>query len=141
MTGCMSNELSQRPIQRKSSGKVREYNYITTCCCKAYRKVKYNYETQNLKNLEQLNTLNRGINIKVKVGCSTIIAYSALNAHFPVLLMQTKRSLTSRTCASCNFKRARTNSYKCSLYIYTASQYLIIETFTIRCIFSLRTDM
>ena len=45
------------------------------------RKVKYNYETQNLKNLEQLN---HGINIiKINVGCSTIIVYCALKAHFP----------------------------------------------------------
>ena len=32
-----------------------------------------------------MNTLNHGINIiKVNVGCSTIIAYCALNAHFPL---------------------------------------------------------
>ena len=45
--------------------------------------------------MEQLNmhTSNHGINIiKVNVGCSTIIAYCALNAHFPVLLMSTKRT-------------------------------------------------
>ena len=47
---------------------VRESNHITAAA--SPRKEKYNYEKQNLTNLEQLNTLNHGINIiKVNVGC------------------------------------------------------------------------
>ena len=104
----MSNELSQRTIEQQqqkeqrfqlifcrqhcsrttqksvSNGWVRESSHITASV--RPRKVKYNYETQNLTNLEQLNTLNYKINItKVNVGCSAINAYYALNAHFPAL--------------------------------------------------------
>ena len=100
----ISNKLSQRPIEPKSStfslyftdSTVRELLGKTFLMDKwenaiiplpdaaRNRKVKYNYETQNLKNLEQLNSLNHGINmIKVNVGCSRIIVYCALKAHFP----------------------------------------------------------
>ena len=99
----ISNKLSQRPIEPKSSAFSLYFTDSTVpeLLGKAFlmdkwenaimpppaaarpRKVKYNYETQNLKNLEQLNSLNHGINIiKVNVGCSTIIVYCALKAHF-----------------------------------------------------------
>ena len=97
------NKLSQRPIEPKSSAfslyftdsTVRELlgkaflmdkwenTIIPLPAAARPRKVKYDYETQNLKNLEQLNSFNHGINIiKVNVGCSTIIVHCALKAHF-----------------------------------------------------------
>ena len=90
-----------RTTQKSVSNGKLENLIISLPAAARPRKVKYNYETQNQKNLEQLNTLNHGIIIiNLNVGCSTIIAYCALNAHFPALLiLATKRSPTSCSCS------------------------------------------